>query len=407
MEYSSKLTNHFLSNTPLQHRRENGQYFTNDKIKEMLFSHIEKDLGLTRDIKILEPSCGTGEFLSLLIKKGINPKNIFAIEKDKILFNLLKEEKEYLDINLFNEDFTSLSIKNKFDLIIGNPPYFELSKEQKESLNREYDLIVNGRVNIFSLFIKKSIDLLKPNGILAFIISTSMNNGSYYRKLRDYILSHTHLEHLITLNNKDFEGTQQPTQILILKRKSEYITKSNYQYIFERGNNLIFTQHYKELEQLFQNKFSIKELGFKVLTGNIVWNQKRNQLTNEESDNTIRLFWAHNINENNTLNLHKNPHKPSFYCHLLNDKVFNSPAIILNRITGSNSNAQLKCCLINNNSSFVAENHVNVIIPVNPKISIESLFEQIQEQSHVVKYITGNTQISKSEIEDLIPIDKN
>lgn len=407
MEYSSKLTKHFLSTTSLQHRRENGQYFTNDKIKEMLFSYIEKDLGLTKDIRILEPSCGTGEFLSFLIKKGINPKNIFAIEKDEIIFNLLKEEKEYSNINLFNEDFTLLNIKNKFDLIIGNPPYFELSKEKKESLSREYDLIINGRVNIFSLFMKKSIELLKPNGILAFVISTSMNNGSYYRKLRDFILSHTCLEHLITLNNKDFEGTQQPTQILILKRKSDQIIKSNYQYIFERGNNLIFTQYYKELEQLFQNKFSIKELGFKVLTGNIVWNQKRNQLTNEENDNTIKLLWSHNINENNTLNFHNNSNKPSFYCYLVNDKVFNPPAIILNRITGSNSNAQLKCCLINDNFPFVAENHVNVIIPINPKISIESLFEQIKKHSYVVKYITGNTQISKSEIEDLIPIDKN
>ena len=42
----------------------------------------------------------------------------------------------------------------------------------------------NGRTNAYAFFVYLGLKLLKPNGYLAYVISSSMNNGTYFRKLR-------------------------------------------------------------------------------------------------------------------------------------------------------------------------------------------------------------------------------
>jgi hypothetical protein len=85
-----------------------GQYFTKqeivDKLLDLLYDHKKYD----NEIKILEPSFGTGNFIKILEKKGFN--NIDACEIDK---ELTKEPSDFFD----------LPIINKYDLIIGNPPF--------------------------------------------------------------------------------------------------------------------------------------------------------------------------------------------------------------------------------------------------------------------------------------------
>ena len=71
-----------------------------------------------------------------------------------------------------------------FDLIIGNPPYFVC---KKSDVPKEYSEFIYGRPNIFGLFIIHSLSLIKPGGIIAFIIPKSFLNSLYYSKIRNYI----------------------------------------------------------------------------------------------------------------------------------------------------------------------------------------------------------------------------
>ena len=93
-----------------------GQYFTISLIADFmvtLISHI-------KDSRILEPSCGKGVFIDQLLKHGFT--NITAYEIDKTLGS------KYNFVQFIS--FLSVSLKEKFDVIIGNPPYMQLQKKK-------------------------------------------------------------------------------------------------------------------------------------------------------------------------------------------------------------------------------------------------------------------------------------
>jgi len=101
-----------------------GQYFTPDIVADFMINLAK----INENSKILEPSCGEGIFLELLSKKGYN--NISAFELD----NKLIPEK-FKNI-IKNESFVSAKTDEKFDLIIGNPPYIRW-KNLEEELKQE------------------------------------------------------------------------------------------------------------------------------------------------------------------------------------------------------------------------------------------------------------------------------
>ena len=104
-----------------------GQYFTPEIVADFMINLAS----INENSKILEPSCGEGVFLDLLAKKGYD--NFSAYELDRELI-----PNKYKDV-IKNESFVSARINEKYDLIIGNPPYIRW-KNLEEELNFENDL---------------------------------------------------------------------------------------------------------------------------------------------------------------------------------------------------------------------------------------------------------------------------
>ena len=66
-----------------------------------------------------------------------------------------------------NNDFLSYSNEIDYELIIGNPPYFVMKKNEVDSSYFDY---FDGRPNIFILFIIRALQMLKNGGILSFVV---------------------------------------------------------------------------------------------------------------------------------------------------------------------------------------------------------------------------------------------
>ena len=119
--------------------------------------------------------------------------NIIGIELDVGIYNEIKDKYDNIigdTLQLINIDFLKYKSDKQFDLILGNPPFFmiQLDKEEKKL----YKEILNGKVNIYCLFIYKCIkEHLKDGGILAFILPTSIMNSTSYKNLRKYINDNT------------------------------------------------------------------------------------------------------------------------------------------------------------------------------------------------------------------------
>lgn len=387
-------TKKYIKNTSKEKRHEMGQFFTpQDKCRE-LFRKLPEEVKQERDLKVLDPASGTGEFLDSAIEFFSNA-DVYGWEKDKNLVDI--SEKIVPEANIKNVDSLFYNPNIKFDLVVGNPPYYEINIDER--LRKSYDDIIYGRTNIYSLFIYKSLQVLKSGGHLAFIVPPSMNNGAYFKKLRKYIIENCSIEYMEIQEDCDiFQDASQPVMFLVLKKGGD-----NDDYIFSKNSISIFSEKADYLEEEFKGKKSLSEIGYKVTTGSFTWNENREKLVKDESSDCV-LIWSKNILEDGLeigLDVHDKP-------QYVKDVDCNTgPAIVVNRVIGQPGNGEIRAAFIEEGMDFVAENHVNVIEHKDGcSIGYDKLLSQIRDNENVelLQSITGNSQLSKTELQELFPV---
>jgi len=168
-----------------------GQYFTPKVVADFMIEMAD----ISQNSSILEPSCGEGIFLELLQQKGFN--NITAFEIDQ-------ELAQKFDFVRY-ESFVSSKLNEKFDLIIGNPPYIrwknledELKKEL--SISAIWNKYFNSLCDYLYIFILKSIELLNENGQLIFICPEYWMNTTHSISLRNYMVQNGYFEEIYHFN---------------------------------------------------------------------------------------------------------------------------------------------------------------------------------------------------------------
>ena len=252
--------------------KNEGIYFTHPDIIKKNLDYLKSYFSKIKTV--LEPSCGSGEYILALQKLYPNIE-INGIELDKTIYDFIKNKFES-NIDIRNEDFLKCSSSEKYDLIIGNPPYFVL---KKDLAYRKYQKYYEGRPNIFIYFILKSLEMLNNNGILSFVLPCNFLNCLYYEKTRKYIETSFKILGILNCPERKFMGTAQKTIILIIqKTNTSNFHEENKKYVIEKGGKIIFgvPKNISKLKDLFLNSSSLKELGFEVSVGSVVWNQHKN-----------------------------------------------------------------------------------------------------------------------------------
>lgn len=136
-------------------------YYTPKEVIKFIYRYVSQVCGFTGG-NILEPSCGNGAFFEYMPEKIKSNSQITGIEYDIVTSKLVSAI--YPEINIINGGLQNIDFKSeKFDLIIGNPPY------SAEKINDEFMPDLNG-YTIHHYFIAKCMRLLNDNGILAFVM---------------------------------------------------------------------------------------------------------------------------------------------------------------------------------------------------------------------------------------------
>ncbi len=171
-------------------------------------SDVIEDAELLGWSQVLEELCNCSKILGL----DINPfsclmtKIRFALELLPYYRKALQEKPSFVFPKppIFSSNFLIESglDENSFDYIIGNPPYVgvtQIPKEERKIYQKKFKT-AKGRLNLYILFIERAIDLLKPDGMLGFLLSTAfMVYSGYGRALREYILEKCRIKKMINL----------------------------------------------------------------------------------------------------------------------------------------------------------------------------------------------------------------
>ena len=390
----------YLKNTNIEKRKKLGQYFTPKSIRDLLLKELINISEKKDNVKILDPACGSGEFL-LSCRKYFNNAEIHGFDIDESLVSISKKIINNADVKCLDTLKINTDKSIKYDYIIGNPPYFEFKLDKEQKLR--FKEIISGRVNIFSLFIKIGLELLNDGGYLAYVVPPSMNNGAFFAKLREYIINNSSIEYMHIVEGSDnFYMANQKVMLLILKKTN---TKKNKKYIFSKNDITIFTEDKLFLNKAYKDTISLKEIGYAVKTGSVAWNKYKENLT-ESKNNAIPLIYSSNI-VNGKIVI-PNKRKLQYIKNISEDLIIREEVIAVNRITGSHKNINIKSAIVKERV-FVCENHVNIIYPLknyNKNYSLEYIYNALNDETNikVLSLITGNTQVSKTELERLLPI---
>ncbi|MFX1259837.1 MAG: Eco57I restriction-modification methylase domain-containing protein [Promethearchaeota archaeon] len=208
-----------------------GQIFTPSYIAEFMTSNILEFIDSygkePQTLRVLEPSVGEGIFLKFLLKNHFS--NITAYEMDYCLKESLINS--YPDVEFKFENFLGSDHNEKYDLIIGNPPYLgqNYNAEIFQEYMKKYPICAKyfvGNMDIFYFFIHLGIEKLNPNGILSFIttnywITKSKKTG--IKLLKPHILNECYLLQYIDLSHlRLFDGAKgQHNCIFVLQKKTE------------------------------------------------------------------------------------------------------------------------------------------------------------------------------------------
>ena len=411
MEYScvsKELTNKISKEI----KQNNGIYFTPPSCVYNNITALQPYLNpVVEKYDVLEPSCGSGEYITAL-NKLIPNINITGIELNETIYQAilpLNNDK----VTIHNVDYLQYNPDKKYDLIIGNPPYYVM---KKTAVAKCYHPYFEGRPNIFILFIIKSIALLKEDGIMSFILPKNFLNCLYYDKTREYITKHFKILDIIDCVDDKYIDTQQDTIILMIKKTADNMdmdtnmnTNTNNE-SFVLGNNdyTIFVNKANKvnIEKLYKNSKSLLELGFKVSVGTIVWNQCKEILTHD--DTKTRLIYSSNI-ENNMLvtKTYKNAAKKGF----INKPGITRPMIVINRGYGVGEYI-FNYCLIDEEKEYLVENHLICIEckSVMPRDQLIIEYKKIllslndERTTNFIKNYFGNNAINTTELNNILPI---
>ncbi len=449
----SLIINEIENFFPVINTREYGEYYSNESLINILLDNLQSEI--TVEKKIIDPSSGAGFFLFHYLKRLLNQQpgsnelvlltnNIFGYDifpfpiiVSKILLGKLIEDYD----KVFSEPyyFPNIKIQNtlktlscishdseKFDFILGNPPYFRIDPHEENNICK---CVSYGHNYVHNLFLHWSIQHLKANGELGLIIPQSILSGFYYQKMRKELMDNLSINLIVTSkeHEKSF-SVQQDIMLLIATKQKQ--TK-NY-HIGVSNNSLSNITKYAVDSKIFKNSLKVIPLfknkieyenfrnlsrnpivkylsSFKIKTGNFVWNQNKEFCFYLKVPNSIPLINGPNISYEG-IDLENKRSSTFPYCIANNPKyIKNDRLIVYRRMSPIGNRDRMIATIIDSEDNrftngYVLENHVNYIIGNDSGLDDLLDFITSREFNNLINSFCHTNQVSSNDLKTIFEL---
>ena len=187
-------------------------HFTSPTVIQAIYEAVGK-MGFQTG-NILEPSCGVGNFFGMLPEEMRGSK-LYGVELDSITGRIAKQL--YPKANITVAGFETTDRRDFYDLAVGNVPFGQYSVH-----DRAYNKL---NFNIHNYFFAKSLDQVRPGGVVAFVTSR-YTMDSKDSTVRRYLAQRAELLGAIRLPNNAFKanaGTEVVSDIIFLQKRDRPI----------------------------------------------------------------------------------------------------------------------------------------------------------------------------------------
>lgn len=228
-------------------KQNEGQFFTPTPITRFIWDSLPLQHYIsTHNLpRVIDYACGAGHFLTEAVE-AINEvrkdgdhswveKHIYGVEKD---YRLARVSKISMFMNgagganiIFGdglENYAEKDITNgSFDILVANPPYsvsgFKQHLKLKDNTFHILNAISSDGSEIETLFVERTVQLLKPQGLAAVILPSSIlsNSSGSYIAAREQLLQNFLLRAIVNFGSKTFGATGTNTVVLFLERYNE------------------------------------------------------------------------------------------------------------------------------------------------------------------------------------------
>ncbi|MDE7363738.1 MAG: methyltransferase domain-containing protein, partial [Ruminococcus sp.] len=221
-------------------------HYTPQIIIDAMYKAV-KNMDLPRDAKILEPACGTGNFISRL-PHSFGDAEVTGVELDSITARIAKQiNRDNEKVQIINSGFENSGLaNNSFDLAIGNVPFGDYNMNDP-------DYVQDWRIH--DAFFRKALDKVASGGVVAFVTSTGTMDKSN-PKIREYLATQAELIGAVRLPNNAFSdaGTGVPSDIIFLKKRENplaaYEPKPDWCYTIPDKNGLKINSYFVQNSQM-------------------------------------------------------------------------------------------------------------------------------------------------------------
>lgn len=226
-------------------RLDEAAYYTRQDLCFSLVSALP-DFKNKKQIRILEPSVGVGNFLPTLFAKYKDISKVkldlLDINQDSIrvlkqIIKCLKVPKNF-EIRFINDDFITHEFRKQYDVVVGNPPFGRLQASQMQAYISKGFKSKLGTKNLFALFFERALSL---SSTVALFAPKSLLNAPEFTPLRN-LLETKSITRINDYGEKGFQGVKIETISIVVDGREQFSRTSVNSYILNTYE--IYNQSY-------------------------------------------------------------------------------------------------------------------------------------------------------------------
>jgi adenine-specific DNA-methyltransferase len=450
----------YTSALPPTVRSERGVFYTPPALCDRLIRSVTRQGLNWTTARVLDGSCGGAAFLApvaLQMRKHLRGRSAKAMlasicgrlhgfEVDSFaawlsqvlveiaLADLCIRADERLPAIVTVQDSLTARVNERFDLVIGNPPYGRCSLDSE--MRKRYARSLYGHANMYGLFTDAALRWASENGLIAYVTPTSMLGGEYFRALRCLLAREAPLVSIDFIEQRAgvFESVLQETMLAVYRkgtsRRSVFVHFLDFRdeascRVLRGGRYEILSGarepwllprsigHCALVHRLAEMPTRLSDYGYGVSTGPLVWNRHKPQFRHKQEKGAYPVIWAEAVSSAGRFawRADKVNHEPWFLPREKDQWVISRRGCVLVQRTTAKEQkrrliaAELPESFVAQHRGVIVENHLNMVRAIVPNPSTSSATIAVLLNSDLVdaafRCINGSVAVSAFELEAL------